>query len=97
MNLRLWQQAPPPVSHVVFPRGNYPTLKLMLPVIVTITYVQYGSFCVKNSFPSEYLLLFMCMTRDLLVTAKFCVHVLCSTICTTHNILFLVSRSCEDF
>jgi len=53
MNLRLWQQAPPPVSHVVPPRGNYPTLKLMLPVIVTITYVQYGCFCVKNSFPVQ--------------------------------------------
>jgi len=47
--------------------------------------------------PSEHLLLFMCMTRDLLVTAKFCVNVLCSTICTTHNILFIVSTSCEDF
>ena len=47
----------PPVSHL-FPAcdktshvKNYPTLKLMIPAVATITYVQYGSFCVKNSFP----------------------------------------------
>ena len=91
----------PPVSHL-FPAcdktyqvKNYPTLKLMIPAPSLMSSMVASAW--KTLFPSEHLLLFMCMTPDLLVTAKFCVHVLCSTICTTHNILFLVSRSCEDF